>query len=91
MQDIISRHIAYHENILKEAQRRIQELKPALTVSTKILQGRPAIMIVNEAKKVQADVIVIGSQGLGGIKEFFLGSISDRVADTAPCPVLIVK
>jgi nucleotide-binding universal stress UspA family protein len=28
---------------------------------------------------------------LGGIKEFLLGSVSDRVADHAECPVLIVK
>jgi nucleotide-binding universal stress UspA family protein len=37
------------------------------------------------------DLIVIGSSGLGGIKEFFLGSVIDRVADEAPYPVLIVK
>jgi len=29
--------------------------------------------------------------GLGKIREFFLGSVSDRVADEAQCPVLIVK
>ena len=34
---------------------------------------------------------VVGSRGLGGIEEFFLGSASDWVADEAKCPVLIVK
>ena len=34
---------------------------------------------------------VVGSRGLGGIEEFFVGSVSDRVADDAKCPVLIVK
>jgi nucleotide-binding universal stress UspA family protein len=43
------------------------------------------------AREGDCDIIVIGSRGLGGIKEFLLGSTSHRVADEAPCPVLIVK
>jgi nucleotide-binding universal stress UspA family protein len=59
--------------------------------TTKLVEGRPADKIVETAKLESCDLIVIGSRGLGGIKEFFLGSVSDRVADEAPCPVLIVK
>jgi len=33
----------------------------------------------------------MGSRGLGRIKEFFLGSVADRVADEAPCPLVIIK
>ena len=57
----------------------------------KLAEGRPADKIVEAAKEGSFNLIVIGSRGLGGIKEFFLGRASDRVVDEAPCPVLIVK
>ena len=47
--------------------------------------------IIALAKKVQADAIVIGSRGLSGIAEFFLGSVSSKVSQYAAVPVLIVK
>jgi nucleotide-binding universal stress UspA family protein len=63
----------------------------AFDISTKLVEGRPADKIVETAKNGNFDLVVVGSRGLGGIKEFFLGSVSDRVADEAPCPVLIIK
>ena len=56
-----------------------------------IKDGRPADVIVQTAIDDHVDLIVLGSRGLGGIKQLFLGSVSDRVADEARCPVLIVK
>jgi len=56
-----------------------------------MVEGRPSDEIVETAKEGNFDIVVMGSRGLGGIKEFFLGSVSDRVADEAACPVLIVK
>ena len=47
--------------------------------------------IVEAANESGFGLIVVGSRGLGGIEEFFLGSVRDRVADEARCPVLIVK
>ena len=80
-----------HEKILLDAINKAKKFNPKLKVSIKLLQGRPADKIVETAKEGVFDLIVIGSRGLGGIKEFFLGSVSDRVADEASCPVLIVK
>jgi len=54
-------------------------------------EGRPSDKIIETARTGNFDIIVMGSGGLGSIKEFFLGSVSDRVADEAPCPVLIVR
>ena len=53
--------------------------------------GVPAAMgIVNEAVERHADLIVMGTRGLTGIKHFALGSVAEKVVRTAPCPVLTV-
>lgn len=53
--------------------------------------GRPSKVIVNAVKETNADLVVIGSRGLSGIAEFFLGSVSSEVAQFSPVAVLIVK
>ncbi len=55
------------------------------------MKGKPADKIVEAAKEGNVDIVVMGSRGRGGIKQLFLVSVSDRVADEASCPVLIVK
>ena len=82
---------AFHSHVLVDALVKAKKFKPKLKVSTKLLKGRAADKIVDEANEGGFGLIVVGSRGLGGIKEFFLGSVSDRVADEAKCPVLIVK
>ena len=62
-----------------------------MKISTVLEEGRPSDKIVETAKEGNFDLIVMGHRGLGRVKEFFLGSVSDRVADEAHCPVLIVK
>ena len=58
--------------------------------SIKVLRA-PAEKIVEASKEGNFDLIVMGSRGLGGVAEFLLGSVADRVADLAQCPVVIVK
>ncbi|KQL54903.1 MULTISPECIES: universal stress protein [Heyndrickxia] len=53
--------------------------------------GEPAHVIINYASEHHYDVIVMGSRGKGLIKEALLGSVSNKVAHSAHCPVLIVK
>jgi nucleotide-binding universal stress UspA family protein len=43
------------------------------------------------AEEEGCDLIVLGSRGLSDVKAFLIGSVSDRVAYQAHCPVLIVK
>jgi nucleotide-binding universal stress UspA family protein len=47
--------------------------------------------IVAEAKDSGADVVVVGHGGSSRMREIFLGSISEKVAHLAPCPVIIVR
>ncbi len=51
--------------------------------------------IVNEiekaAKAEKCDLIIIGNKGLGAVTRFLLGSVSNKISQSAPCSVLIVK
>lgn len=51
----------------------------------------PAEVILRVAGEEGADLIVLGSRGMGAVQRFLLGSISDRVAHHASCAVLIVR
>lgn len=90
-QDFLKNIENYHKKILKKAIEKVKKHSSKLIVSQKLLTGRPADKIIETSNQENFDLIVIGSRGLGGVKEFFLGSVSDRVADEASCPVLIVK
>ncbi len=62
-----------------------------LAYTLKVAIGDPAAEIIEVAEKEKADLIVIGSRGLGTIKGVFLGSVSQKVTHHAKCPVMIVK
>jgi nucleotide-binding universal stress UspA family protein len=53
--------------------------------------GIPKVVIIDEAKKWGADLIVLGSHGRTGLDRFLLGSVSEAVARYAPCSVEIVR
>jgi nucleotide-binding universal stress UspA family protein len=82
---------ANSKKMLSKALVKAKKNYPDLSISTKLLEGQPADKIVETAKKGNFDIIIMGSRGLGGIKEFFLGSVSHRVSNDAECPILIVK
>jgi len=46
--------------------------------------------ILDEAKEVKADIIVIGTKGASGLKEIFFGSVASKVMEGAECPVFVV-
>jgi nucleotide-binding universal stress UspA family protein len=57
----------------------------------RMLIGPPAEEIVRLAEHEQAELIVMGSHGRGGVARMLLGSVAEQVMRKAPCPVLIVK
>jgi nucleotide-binding universal stress UspA family protein len=58
---------------------------------TEIVEGNPGREIVDAARLRGADVIVVGSRGLGKLSSMFLGSVSSDVLSKADRPVLVVK
>ena len=53
--------------------------------------GSPGPAVLAVAKKFNADLIVMGSRGLGPLKGLFMGSVSSYVTSHSTCPVLVVK
>ncbi|KZV48995.1 hypothetical protein F511_09591 [Dorcoceras hygrometricum] len=62
-----------------------------IKAETLILQGDPKEKICEAAEQLPADLVVVGSRGLGTIKRALLGSVSNYCAHHIHCPVLIVK
>ena len=65
--------------------------KRGLSVEAVVREGYAATAIVDEAESQNADLVVIGTHGLSGLKHMLLGSIAERVVQKSPCPVLTVK
>lgn len=87
---------------LSEEEKELQNLHNALIdsnfkantgilVESKILHGDPADKIVKYANEIDADLIVIGSNGQGKLASALLGSVSEHVAHHSKRSVLIVK
>ena len=58
---------------------------------THLRMGEVALEIVALAEELQADLIVMGCRGLGGVRRALMGSVSDSVVRHAHCPVLVVR
>jgi nucleotide-binding universal stress UspA family protein len=52
--------------------------------------GEPAAALGDVCRERSADVLVVGRRGAGVVERLVMGSVADRVAHYAPCPVLIV-
>ena len=66
-------------------------LQAGVDAESEIVEGNPAREIVDAAKLRGADMIIVGSRGLGKISSMFIGSVSRDVLSEADRPVLIVK
>ncbi len=67
------------------------DAKGVAEIELVLIEGDPARKIVQIAKREQADLIVLGSRGLGGSEGLFAGSVSYKVNHMAPCSCMIVR
>lgn len=91
---------AYDERRLKddaaaELRALVATLRPAGTRSALepeivVAVGRPEQVITASARAQTADLIVMGTQGLGGFRKMFFGSVTEKLLQDAPAPVLAV-
>ena len=76
------------ERILNAA---VEKFPESMKVVKVYRTGDPAETITEYAKEIDADLIIMGSRGLGLVRGVLLGSVSKYVLERTKCPVLIVK
>ncbi|VXD24038.1 conserved hypothetical protein [Planktothrix serta PCC 8927] len=75
-------------NLLEEAKALFS--KDDIEAQTLEREGKPAFTICDVADEINADLIVMGSRGAGLTEEGAADSVTNRVINLSPCPVLIV-
>lgn len=88
------------EQLLKQRGREgvtlFQESRERLAASGLIIEeclasGHEAQEILKAARRTRADLIVVGSRGLTGLRRLLLGGVSHKVVHHAPCSVLVIR
>jgi nucleotide-binding universal stress UspA family protein len=80
------------EEILAKTRRAVEDAGiPAESVLLDTVSGRVSDLVVEEARKQRADLIVMGTHGRRGVGRVLLGSDAEQVVRTAPVPVLLVR
>ncbi|MDA8331210.1 MAG: universal stress protein [Candidatus Dormibacteraeota bacterium] len=67
----------------------VAECGPSLEVTEGVYDGQPARILVERAKG--AELLVVGSRGLGDFKALLLGSVSQECSHHSPVPIVIVR
>ena len=76
------------ETALEETLRESVRETDAVEIERRVVEGRAAGVLVDESR--EADLLVVGSRGLGGFAGLLLGSVSQQCSHHAACPVVIV-
>jgi nucleotide-binding universal stress UspA family protein len=88
-EELVARRMSAGQAVLDEARQKLGETTPS--VKEELLEGPAADAILRVAETRAADLIVMGTRGLGSLQELLLGSVSDKVIREAHCPVMVVR
>ncbi len=75
-------------DVCSDAARSAKDLDVAVETHTR--PGDPADALIAAAKDLDADLVVVGSRGMSGVRRFVLGSVPNKVSHHCPCSLLIV-
>jgi nucleotide-binding universal stress UspA family protein len=80
----------------QEARKKLEQVAASYRVNSPLVAslvttGEPSAGIVQIAREIAADLIVIGTHGRRGVRRLLLGSVAESVLRVAPCPVLAVR
>ena len=73
------------ENVIPKA------VKDRIPVEFILEIGHPSYLIVEKAKELGVDVLVIATHGRTGLSHVLLGSVAEKVIRHAPCPVFVIR
>jgi nucleotide-binding universal stress UspA family protein len=79
------------QTVLDEEVERLEDSGATVAAARLETDERPDRAIVRLGEELSADLIVVGSRGLGGVRRALMGSVSDSVVHHAHCPVLVVR
>jgi len=94
---VVSAVLASHnEQRRQEAVNAVERVKQSfagldIALTGIVAEGRPEQVILDQARKANADLIVMGTHGRTGLDRLLMGSVTERVIGFAECPVLAVK
>jgi nucleotide-binding universal stress UspA family protein len=78
--------------IERRLQARVKETPTKVPVHTAVVEAvTPAGALLDYVKKFSIDLIIMGTHGRGAIAHALLGSVAERLARTAPVPVMTVR
>jgi nucleotide-binding universal stress UspA family protein len=86
---LVSRRELVGQEIIDQARQKLGET--TLDIHEELLEGPPAEAILAVAETRQADLIIMGTRGLGALQGLLLGSVSQKVMQYASCPVFVVR
>jgi nucleotide-binding universal stress UspA family protein len=86
--DMMSSFDAAACEVASRAASEVARLQRGVDCESKVVEGQPAEVLLRASE--DADLLVVGSRGLGGFKSLLVGSVSRQVVHEATCPVVIV-
>lgn len=86
---LVARRISDGRKIIDEAHELLSDT--ALEIEEELLEEPADDAILSATAIHQAELIVLGTRGMGAIKSVLFGSIATKVTHKAECPVLVVR